>query len=82
MAQIDYTVRRSERARRVRVTVDAAPPADLDVPGGTAKDENDRRRRDAVLNDRQVGQRDARSITVPGGNSTWSMTTPGSIAEI
>ncbi len=41
-------------ALRVRVSVDAGPPADLDVPGGTAKDENDRRRRDAVLSDRQV----------------------------
>ena len=43
-----------EGALRVAVAVDAAPPADLDVPGGTAKDENDKRRRDAVLSDRQT----------------------------
>ncbi len=40
-------------ALRVAVAVDGAPPTTLDVPGGTAKDENDKRRRDAVLTDRQ-----------------------------
>ena len=41
-------------ALRVAVAVDDASATDLDVPGGTAKDENDRRRRQAVLDNRQV----------------------------
>ncbi len=47
-------------ALRVSVAIDGGPPTNLDVPGGTAKDENDRRRRDAVLSDRQT-------LTVPVG---------------
>ena len=43
-----------EGALRVTVGVDGATPTELDVPGGTAKDENDPRRRDAVLSNRQV----------------------------
>jgi predicted metal-dependent hydrolase len=39
MPQIDYTVRRSERARRVRVTVDAARGVEVVLPRRAAERE-------------------------------------------